>query len=733
MTAFATILALIPLAAGFNQGSIIASEFGTVVIGGLFSSTLLTLIVVPVIYSLVDGLRDRIERVAGAGGVDEHGGRGDARLTHDHSPGGRPRERPWQPLGPPGPPGPSCVLIAQSHSFAPKEVSRWPSPASPKPAGRAACSQGSGTIDYVSSGAFTRLARDLGRRGPRSTTGRASPGGPIARRRTQPCFSMAFSARLAKNNTPAAKLSVQGRGSRSTRVTPAGRSRAATSRCAATSRESTRRSSRARGGRPGQLPSIGRPEGQRRAGGRRAARLTRSVPRQPDGRAVLPAGILRGCTTRGSSSTPPRWRPGPALLEPVRESGGLVVEFGCGSGLLTRELIAAGHRVIATDASPAMLDLAREMAPGAVGYQVLALPGDPLPPADAIVGVGHPINYLPSLEAIHAGPGRHGRCAAARRDARVRRLRPRYGARRGTTLSRGWVADDWALVTQFSVPAPDRFVRQMAIFTRNEDGTWRRDDERHDNVLAGCRHDPAAAPRTASRRRSARPSARRRCPRGSTRWSGARPADPATALGPRTAHRCSTLATRPGTAARPACTAPVPPAICAPSGPFAGCGSLRPPFCTPGERSSGSTAAVNSWRAAGAGERPRAARLEQRASRGAGDQPGGKPRSRAAPTRSSGSASGSRSSSGRSRRPTPRLTQARQERPLQVRVAVALVASELAVVAHVLAQQDPVAVAAMEQLEQQVDDPALPVALGGRERHAEEVELDRCARPISDR
>ena len=55
MTAFATILALIPLAAGFNEGSIIAAELGTVVIGGLFSSTLLTLLVVPVVYSLVDG------------------------------------------------------------------------------------------------------------------------------------------------------------------------------------------------------------------------------------------------------------------------------------------------------------------------------------------------------------------------------------------------------------------------------------------------------------------------------------------------------------------------------------------------------------------------------------------------------------------------------------------------------------------------------------------------------
>jgi HAE1 family hydrophobic/amphiphilic exporter-1 len=63
MTAFATILALIPLAAGFNQGSIIAAELGTVVVGGLFSSTMLTLIVVPVVYSLVDGGREGVRKL----------------------------------------------------------------------------------------------------------------------------------------------------------------------------------------------------------------------------------------------------------------------------------------------------------------------------------------------------------------------------------------------------------------------------------------------------------------------------------------------------------------------------------------------------------------------------------------------------------------------------------------------------------------------------------------------
>jgi HAE1 family hydrophobic/amphiphilic exporter-1 len=53
MTSLATIIALIPLAIGLSEGAIIASELGTVVIGGVVSSTLLTLIVVPVMYSIL--------------------------------------------------------------------------------------------------------------------------------------------------------------------------------------------------------------------------------------------------------------------------------------------------------------------------------------------------------------------------------------------------------------------------------------------------------------------------------------------------------------------------------------------------------------------------------------------------------------------------------------------------------------------------------------------------------
>jgi len=60
MTAVATILATLPLALGASDGSFIAAELGTVVIGGLLSSTFLTLLVIPVLYSLASGMKRRL-------------------------------------------------------------------------------------------------------------------------------------------------------------------------------------------------------------------------------------------------------------------------------------------------------------------------------------------------------------------------------------------------------------------------------------------------------------------------------------------------------------------------------------------------------------------------------------------------------------------------------------------------------------------------------------------------
>jgi SAM-dependent methyltransferase len=179
------------------------------------------------------------------------------------------------------------------------------------------------------------------------------------------------------------------------------------------------------------------------------------------------------------------------LLAPVRERGGLVVEIGCGSGLLTRHLVDAGVRVIATDASPAMLDLAREHARDAEDVRRVTLPDDPVPEADAIVGVGHALNYLPSAEALDralvaiAGALRPGGVLA------IDLCDLEWGRARVDEPARGWVGDDWALVTRFSLPRPDLYVREMATFIRNDDGSWRRGDERHDNVLIDVSRVPA--------------------------------------------------------------------------------------------------------------------------------------------------------------------------------------------------------------------------------------------------
>jgi HAE1 family hydrophobic/amphiphilic exporter-1 len=60
MTALATIFALLPLGLGLSgHGSFISQPLAIVVIGGLVSSTLLTLIVLPVLYYLVEGAKER--------------------------------------------------------------------------------------------------------------------------------------------------------------------------------------------------------------------------------------------------------------------------------------------------------------------------------------------------------------------------------------------------------------------------------------------------------------------------------------------------------------------------------------------------------------------------------------------------------------------------------------------------------------------------------------------------
>ena len=177
------------------------------------------------------------------------------------------------------------------------------------------------------------------------------------------------------------------------------------------------------------------------------------------------------------------------LLAPVR--GGLVLELGCGAGALTRHLLAAGHRVVATDASAAMLELARAALGREADLRRLVLPGDPLPAADAIVSVGHVISYLPDAAAVDRALVA---MAAALRPGGVLAIDVcdlEWGRVRAGAENYGRVGPDWAVITEYSTPASEVFVRDITTFVPDGTGAWRRGHERHENVLVDTTLIPA--------------------------------------------------------------------------------------------------------------------------------------------------------------------------------------------------------------------------------------------------
>jgi HAE1 family hydrophobic/amphiphilic exporter-1 len=62
MTALTTILGLVPMAMGIGEGAELTQSMGVVVIGGLTLSTVLTLVVVPVMYTIFDDISGFFKR-----------------------------------------------------------------------------------------------------------------------------------------------------------------------------------------------------------------------------------------------------------------------------------------------------------------------------------------------------------------------------------------------------------------------------------------------------------------------------------------------------------------------------------------------------------------------------------------------------------------------------------------------------------------------------------------------
>jgi HAE1 family hydrophobic/amphiphilic exporter-1 len=64
MTTFALIAGMIPVALGRGEGAQFRAPLGVSVIGGVITSTLLTLIAIPTFYEILDGVRGRMTGLA---------------------------------------------------------------------------------------------------------------------------------------------------------------------------------------------------------------------------------------------------------------------------------------------------------------------------------------------------------------------------------------------------------------------------------------------------------------------------------------------------------------------------------------------------------------------------------------------------------------------------------------------------------------------------------------------
>jgi SAM-dependent methyltransferase len=168
-----------------------------------------------------------------------------------------------------------------------------------------------------------------------------------------------------------------------------------------------------------------------------------------------------------------------ALLRRAGIQGGLVVDLGCGSGIWLRELGRAGFRTAGVDASPALVRMARRLAPAA-DLRVGSVYDVDLPACDAVTAIGEVLGYRVR--------GRQPPLARFfKKVARV--LRPGgllvfdllVRARGRPMAYRTWSAgDSWAVLVEASEDSRrHRLAREITTF-RRADGAYRRDRERHE-------------------------------------------------------------------------------------------------------------------------------------------------------------------------------------------------------------------------------------------------------------
>ncbi len=175
------------------------------------------------------------------------------------------------------------------------------------------------------------------------------------------------------------------------------------------------------------------------------------------------------------------------LLEELAAGGfesGTVVDLGCGSGIASAKVAAAGFDVVGIDQSEAFIDLARQKVPGGE-FRVGSFIDAKLPPAVAVLAVGEVLNYLiDPRNGPKALPRVFERIFEALVPGGVFLLDLSGPGRAGRDVTRTWRAGrDWATLAESDEDPDAATLTRKIIAFRLDNGGYRRTEETHELKL----------------------------------------------------------------------------------------------------------------------------------------------------------------------------------------------------------------------------------------------------------
>jgi SAM-dependent methyltransferase len=174
----------------------------------------------------------------------------------------------------------------------------------------------------------------------------------------------------------------------------------------------------------------------------------------------------------------------PGIKRILKRNGirdGLIVDLGCGTGLLARELIDAGYDVFGIDISEAMIEIARMRAPEAE-FRVGSLFEVGIPPCQAVTAISEVLNYLFDPENERLGLGRIFRRvhdSLAPGGLFVFDVLDPGQVPPGTRAQGFGVGDDWAVLSEREEDAERGTMERRIVSFRKVGEYYRRIDEVH--------------------------------------------------------------------------------------------------------------------------------------------------------------------------------------------------------------------------------------------------------------